>query len=393
MSELPLEGLVVADFTRVLSGPTATMFLADLGADVIKVERPGTGDDTRTWGPPFQGQDATYFHAANRNKRGITLDLHSPDGLRTARELVRRAHIVVENFRPGTMDRLGLGYDEARQDNQRLVYCSISGFGEGIGKARPGYDFVVQAVGGLMSITGEEDGRPMKVGVAVVDLFAGLHATIGILAAVRAAERTGHGRRVEVNLLSSLLSSLANQGSAYLGAGAAPGRLGNRHPSIAPYELLATGDRPIAVACGTDAQFGRLCRVLDLPELAEDERFARNSDRVANRTQLCHVLEARLRTRPAKDWIDALNAAGVPAGLVNDIAEAFDLAAELGLAPVQQVAGSTQVTPPIRFDGRPLRVTRRPPALGEHDREVRAWLGILDTKAPDTGEDHEHAVP
>jgi crotonobetainyl-CoA:carnitine CoA-transferase CaiB-like acyl-CoA transferase len=362
------------------------MFLGDLGADVIKVERPGLGDDTRSWGPPFQGEDATYFHAANRSKRSIALDLRSPEGHTAARELVRRAHIVVENFRPGTMDKLGLGYAELREENPALVYCSISGFGTGSGRTRPGYDFVIQAAGGLMSITGEEAGDPMKVGVAVVDLFAGLHATIGILAAVRDAERTGRGRLVEVNLLSSLLSSLANQASAYLGGGTVPGRIGNIHPSIAPYELLSTADRPIAVACGTDAQFAQLCGVLDLPALVTDARFVTNGHRVSYRRELCSHLEARLRTRPAKDWLAALDEAGVPVGPVNGISEAFDLAAELGLRPVQEVDGIAQVTSPIRFDGEPLPMRRRPPKLGEQSSEVREWLGILDTRDPEPGD-------
>lgn len=383
---LPLEGLVVADFTRVLSGPTATMFLGDLGADVIKVERPGPGDDTRAWGPPFQGEDATYFHAANRSKRSIALDLRSPEGREAASDLVHRAHIVVENFRPGTMDKLGLGYAELREANPALVYCSISGFGAGIGRRRPGYDFVIQAAGGLMSVTGEDDGDPMKVGVAVVDLFAGLHATIGILAAVRDAERTGRGRLVEVNLLSSLLSSLANQASAFLGGGVVPGRMGNNHPSIAPYELMLTADGPIAVACGTDAQFVLLCEVLDLPELAADARFKSNGDRVRNRRALRGHLEARLRVRPAKDWLLALDEAGVPVGPVNDISEAFELAADLGLHPVQEVDGIAQVTSPIRLDGEYLPVRRRPPTLDEHGPEVRRWLSIMDTIVPEAGD-------
>lgn len=376
---LPLEGLVVADFTRVLSGPTATMFLGDLGADVIKVERPHAGDDTRAWGPPFQDDDATYFLAANRSKRSVELDLRSPEGNAAARELVRRADIVVENFRPGTMARLGLGYDDLRDVNPRLVYCSISGFGDSGGSARPGYDFVVQAVGGLMSITGEAEGGPMKVGVALVDLLAGLHATIGILAAVRDVERLGKGRLVEVNLLSSLLSSLANQGSAYLGAGVVPGRLGNVHPSIAPYELLRTGDRQIAVACGTDDQFRQLCRVLDLEPRASEIRFATNAGRVAHRDDLRAILEERLIERPAKDWLEALDVVGVPAGPVNDIAEAFDLAGELGLDPIQSVVGAAQVSPPIRFDGSAVTLRRKPPGLGEHTDEILSWLSIMDT--------------
>lgn len=380
----PLDGLVVADFTRVLSGPTATMFLGDLGADVIKVERPGSGDDTRSWGPPFHEGNATYYLAVNRSKRSVALDLTTEEGREAARRLVRRADVVVENFRPGVMSRFGLSYGEVSAENPGVVYCSISGFGSGKGAGRPGYDFIVQAAGGLMSFTGDEDGRPTKVGVALVDVLAGLHAIIGILSAVREVARTGRGTHIEVNLLSSLLSSLANQGSAYLSAGVLPRRLGNAHPSIAPYELLQTADRSIAVACGTDDQFVVLCKVLGRPDLADDDRYATNAARVAHREALRRELEAQLVRRPAADWLEEIDVAGVPVSPVNDLAEAFELAAQLDLAPVQRLAdsggSSTQVVPPLRFDGQTPLLARRPPGLGEHTDEVLAWLGIIDTK-------------
>ncbi|MDT0202487.1 CaiB/BaiF CoA-transferase family protein [Nocardioides sp. AE5] len=374
-----LSGVVVADFSRVLSGPTATMFLADLGADVIKIERPGVGDDTRAWGPPFLGEDSTYFLSTNRNKRSAELDLTDAEGIEAARELVRRADVLVENFRPGTMDRLGLGYQDARRLNPRLVYCSISGFGSGAGASRPGYDFVVQAMGGLMSVTGEPDGDPMKVGVALVDMLAGLHATIGILASLRERDQTGKGRHVEVNLLSSLISSLANQGSAFAAAGVVPQRLGNAHPSIAPYELFETADGQVAVACGTDRQFVQLCRAVDQSAIAEDPRFITNRDRVEHRTELREMLTAAFSRFSTAQLLSCLEETGVPVGPVNDLAEAFNLATALGLEPIQYVKGANgpvaQLSSPLRFDGEVPAVQELPPRLGEHTEEVLRWLG------------------
>lgn len=266
----PLSGLLVADFGRVLAAPYATMLLADLGADVVKVEQPGTGDDTRAWGPPHARGEATYFLSVNRNKRSITLDLRDPADHARAVELVRRADVLVENFRPGTMAKHGLDYERARLLNPRLVYCSITGFGSGPGAALPGYDLLVQAVGGLMSVTGPEPGRPVKAGVALVDVLTGLHAAVGVLAALRERDATGVGQSVDVNLLSTLLSSLVNQSAGYTLAGVVPGILGNRHPSIAPYEVFAAADRPVVVAVGNDRQFAALCHGLDAPQLAAD---------------------------------------------------------------------------------------------------------------------------
>ena len=347
--------LRVLDFSRVLAGPLSTMLLGDLGATVLKVERPGSGDDTRAWGPPHAGDgQATYFHAVNRNKSSVVADLRSPQDVAALRGLAREADVVVENFRPGVMDRLGLGDGDLRPDNPGLVYCSITGFGAGAGAALPGYDLLVQALGGLMSITGDPEGEPQKVGVALVDVVAGLFATVGILAALRHREATGLGQRVEVDLLSSLLAALVNQASAYTEAGVVGRRMGNAHPSIAPYDLYAAGDGPLVLAVGNDAQFRATAGVLGAPELAEDPRFAGNEARVAHRAELRSELETRLASRPAAAWIAELTAAGVPAGQVNDIAGAFALAERLGLGPVVEVPAE---------DGGVARGTRNPIGL------------------------------
>jgi crotonobetainyl-CoA:carnitine CoA-transferase CaiB-like acyl-CoA transferase len=359
-----LDDLQILDFSRVLAGPLATMVLGDLGATVVKIERPGTGDDTRAWGPPYDdaGQ-ATYFQSVNRNKESVVLDLRAPAGAQRARELAAGADVVVENFRPGVMDSLGLDDATLRAANPGLVYCSITGFGPGAGAALPGYDLLVQAVGGLMSITGDPDGEPQKVGVALVDVITGLFAAVGILAALRHRERTGEGQRVEVDLLSSLLAALVNQGSAFTLAGAVAGRMGNGHPSIAPYELFAAADGDLVIAVGTDRQFAALCDAVGRPELAADARFATNDARVAHRAELREALEAALAARPAGDWADALTAVRVPAGRVNDIAGAFALAGELGLEPIVDVP---------RADGTSARLTRSPIGLSRTPVSYRA---------------------
>ena len=372
----PLDGLVVADFSRVLAGPLATTMLADLGADVVKVERPGVGDDTRAWGPPWTEESSSYFECANRSKKSLELDLRHAGDRDAATELVRRADILVENFRTGTLDRLGLGYDSARALNPGLVYCSITGFGSRAGADLPGYDFIVQALGGLMSITGDADGEPTKAGVAVVDVLTGKDAVIGILAALADRQGTGLGQHVEVNLLSSLLGSLANQASAYLTTGRAAVRMGNQHPSIAPYETLRCRDGLIAVACGNDEQFNRLAKVLGLAELVQDERFATNPARVAHRDQLAAELERVLRSDDAASWQQALTEADAPAGIVGDVASAFSRAEELGLQPTVDVPGPhpAQVRHPITFSRSTVRRPGPPPRLGEHNDEVRLWL-------------------
>jgi crotonobetainyl-CoA:carnitine CoA-transferase CaiB-like acyl-CoA transferase len=348
-----LQDLVIVDFSRVLAGPLATMVLADLGAEVIKVERPGSGDDTRHWGPPFDERGAaTYFQSVNRNKSSVAIDLGTEAGRAEARSLIARADVVVENFRPGLMASLGLDYDSLAAERPSLVYCSITGFGgSGAGAALPGYDLLVQAVGGLMAITGAPDGEPQKAGVALVDVITGLFAAVGILAALRHRERSGEGQRVEVDLLSSLLAALVNQGSAYTLAGAVAGRMGNAHPSIAPYELYPTGDGDLVLAVGNDKQFAALRAVAGLPD---DARFATNGSRVAHRDALREVLVEALAARPAAEWVAALSAARVPAGQVNDVAGAFAFAASVGLDPIVEVP---------REDGTTARLTRNPIGL------------------------------
>lgn len=357
-----LGDLLVLDFSRVLAGPLATMVLGDFGADVVKVERPGSGDDTRAWGPPFAPDgESTYFQSVNRNKRSVCVDLEDPDELRRVLELAERADVLVENFRPGVMERLGLAYEPLAERNPRLVYCSITGFGRGEGAELPGYDLLVQALGGLMSITGSPDGEPQKAGVALVDVIAGLFAATGILAALRERDASGRGQRVEVDLLSALLAALVNQGSAFTQAGVVARRMGNAHPSIAPYELLRAADGNLVVAVGNDRQFAALCDVLEAPELALDPRFSGNPQRVANREELRAQLERRLAGRGVAAWSEDLARRGVPAGAVNDIAEAFALAARLGLDPIVELEGG----------GRRVRLTRNPVTLSRTPASYR----------------------
>lgn len=372
----PLDGLLVADFSRVLAGPLVTMTLADLGATVVKVERPGTGDDTRTWGPPWTDNSSVYFECANRSKQSVALDLAIPDDLAVAKALAARADVLVENFKDGTLARRGLDYDTVRAGNPRVVYCSITGFGSAGGRDLAGYDFLVQAMGGLMSITGDAQGPPTKAGVALVDVLTAKDATIGVLAALAARERTGEGQRVEANLLSSLLGSLANQAATYLATGRSPDRMGNAHPSIAPYETLACADDLIAVACGNDAQFGRLAEVVGAPDLAVDPKFATNPARVAHRSDLVAALETRLALQPMDHWVERLTDVGVPAGRVGDIAAGFALAERLGLAPTVDVGPDAppQVRHPVTYSATPVDHYRRPPRLGEHDAQVRRRL-------------------
>lgn len=355
-----LDGVVIADFGRVLAAPYATMMLGDLGAEVVKVEHP-RGDETRSWGPPYAHGEATYFLSVNRNKRSSTMDLSTEEGRRCALDLVLGADVLVENFRPGTMAGFGLGYETLRAVHPGLVYCSVSGFGAGKGSDLPGYDLLVQAVGGLMSMTGSGPGEPTKTGVALVDVLTGMHAAVGILAALRHRDATGEGQLVEVDLLSVLLSSMVNQSAGYVLAGAVPGIMGNRHPSIAPYELFATADGPMVLAVGNDRQFARLCTALDLPGLAADPRFATNSQRVAHVDGLVDLLTRRLRTRGARHWFELLTPLGVPCGPVNDLAGAFDLAESLDLKPTTTVDGMNLVSNPIRLSRTPVTYRLPPP--------------------------------
>jgi crotonobetainyl-CoA:carnitine CoA-transferase CaiB-like acyl-CoA transferase len=328
------------------------MLLADFGAEVTKVERPGGGDETRSWGPPYDERgEATYFQSVNRNKESVVVDMSTEEGLAELRRLAREADVLVENFRPGLMASKGLDYETLSADNPRLVYCSVTGFGSGGGAELPGYDLLIQALGGLMSVTGDPAGEPMKAGVALVDVLAGLFATVGILVALRAREASGEGQLVEVDLFSALLASLVNQGSAYTIAGAVPERMGNRHPSISPYEVYATGEGELVLAVGNDRQFAALCDELGAPALATDPRFATNPSRVAHREALGAELERLLAARPAAAWAEALLARRVPAGQVNDLGAAFAFAERLGLNPT--------VTIP-RTDGTNVSLTRNP---------------------------------
>jgi crotonobetainyl-CoA:carnitine CoA-transferase CaiB-like acyl-CoA transferase len=350
-----LEGLRILDFSRVLAGPFATMMLGDLGATVIKVERPGQGDDTRAWGPPFdEAGIPTYFLSVNRNKESVTLDLSNADDLAKARAMAQQSDVVIENFRPGVMEKLGLDYNSLSRDHSELVYCSISGFGNGAGSDLPGYDLLVQAMGGLMSITGSAQGEPQKVGVALVDVLAGLFATVGILTAVMHSRETRQGQRVEIDLLSSLLAALVNQSASFTSAGVVPTRMGNQHPSIAPYELFKTASEDLVLAVGTDKQFASTCDVLGLSMLALDAEFATNTSRVANRVELRKHLEVALSTKPAAYWVDRLSSVGVPAGVVNDIAAAFKFAEGLGLNPIVKV---------VRDDGTEVLLPKNPIGL------------------------------
>ena len=372
----PLDGVLVADFSRVLAGPLCTVNLADLGASVIKVERPGTGDDTRTWGPPWSGNGSTYFESINRSKRSVTLDLKEPADRRLALELASRADVLVENYRPGALTRYGLGYEQVQALNPGIIYASITGFGSGQGADLLGYDFVVQALGGLMSITGEPSGDPTKAGVALVDVLTGKDATIGVLPALASRARSSHGCRVEVNLLSSLLGALVNQAQGFLETGNPPQRMGNRHPSIAPYETLRCSDGLLAVACGNDGQFVRLAAVIGRPELSDDSRFATNTARVAHRGELVTALESALAKQDAATWATQLTQVQVPAGKVGTIADGFALAERLGLAPTIAVGPSRtrQVRHAVTYH--PDLVTRPtpPPALGADTDAVRVWL-------------------
>jgi crotonobetainyl-CoA:carnitine CoA-transferase CaiB-like acyl-CoA transferase len=371
---LPLAGIRVADFSRVLAGPLATMLLADLGADVIKVERPDGGDDTRAWGPPFLGGDAAYFLSLNRNKRSVALDLQAPEGVAAARRLALSADVVVENFRPGLMARFGLDHGSLAAERPDLVTCSLVAFGEEGGSAsRPGYDIIVQALSGLMSFTGQPGGEPTKVGVALLDVICGLYAANGILAALLERSRTGRGRRIVVSLYGSSLAAMVNQAANYLLGGLVPQPLGNQHPNIVPYQLFEAADRPFILAAGNDRMFERTCEVLGRPDLATDERFATNEARVRHRETLIPVLAEVFRSRPAAVWLAALEGAGVPCAPVLRMDEVF--ATPEGAGMVQELGDATRgtlrlVASPIRLDGEVPPARMPPPRLGEHTREV-----------------------
>jgi len=374
---LPLEGLRVLDLSRVLAGPYATMVLADLGADVIKVEHPERGDDTRQWGPPFAGGESAYFLSVNRNKRSIGVDLKDPEGLEKVKRLAVEADVLIENMKRGALEKLGLGYEALREANPGLVYCSITGFGPGKDEERPGYDFLVQARAGIMGITGfpEPNGQPTKVGVAIADIVCGLHAATAILAALHERERTGEGARIEVPLFESTLSWLANRGQEYLVSDEDKGRMGNAHPTIVPYQTFNTSDKQIAVAVGNDAQFERLCEAIGREDLAQDERYATNPGRVANRQELVEALQRELSERTAEEWVEKIRGVGIPCGPVNTLAEALadeHLASTDMLQEIEHTQAGVleMLASPVLVDGERLPIRRPPPTLGEHSEEM-----------------------
>lgn len=385
MTEIPvsaLSGVRVLDFTRVLAGPFCTMILADMGADVIKVESLD-GDETRQWGPPFDARGrSAYYLSVNRNKRSLTLNLKSPRGREIARQLAAQSHIVVENFKPGGMAAFGLGYEDLRALNPALVYASITGFGQtGPYSERPGYDFVVQAMSGLMSITGEKEGEPSKVGVAIADVIAGLFAATSLLAALRHAERNGQGQRLDISLLDSQIAALVNIASSALVSGATPARYGNAHPSIVPYQSFHAADMEFALGVGNDRQFAQLCQLIDHPEWATDARFATNPARVANRDLLVDLLGAVFVTRPAAEWVDAVLARGIPAGPLNTVSQILADPHIQARGLIHEIDLLRLVGPPVGFSQTPPTVRTPPPDLGEHtDAILRERLGLSDTE-------------
>ena len=374
------------------------MLLADLGADVIKVESPA-GDDTRRWVPPTTKDGrSTYFLAINRNKRSVALDLRDPADLAAAQELAHRADIFVQNFKPGGLARFGLDYQSVSTRNPGIIYASISGFGSGGGKDLPGYDLMVQAMSGLMSLTGDPDGPPYRAGISVFDVIAGLHTTIAILAALHHRAATGEGQHVEASLLASALSGMVNQTSAYAAGGVVPFRMGNSHPSLFPYEPLPTADGDLIVTAGNDAQFRKLCEVLGAPGLADDPRFDSNAGRTANREELRPLLAERLAARPASDWFDALIGVGVPCGPINTVDGGIAFAREIGLEPVVSAGEGDAAVPSIRhpiiYSVTPPSYPLPPPALDEHGEQIRAWLAApADGQAPAAGRAAADAQP
>ena len=386
-----LDGIRVLDLSRVLAGPWATQNLADLGAEVIKIERPGHGDDTRRWGPPFlkdrdgrDTPDAAYFLAANRGKKSVTLDIACAEGQAIAKRLAAAADVMVENFKVGDLERYGLDYPSLREGHEGLVYCSITGFGQdGPYRDRPGYDFMIQGLGGLMSVTGERDdlpgGGPQKVGVAVADLFTGMYATNAIVAALFHRERTGIGQYIDIALLDAQVAMLANLGAAYLASGSVPGRMGNAHQVIVPYQVFRASDSHLIVAVGNDAQFARFCEIAGLAALAADPRYATNPARVAHRDELVATIAQRLATRPAAEWLAALEGVQVPCGPINDLAQVFadPQVRHRGMvaAVAHSAGGEVRLVPnPVRFSATPARSERPPPRLGEHTDEVLGGL-------------------
>ncbi|MHB8869936.1 MAG: CaiB/BaiF CoA transferase family protein [Thermoleophilia bacterium] len=379
-----LEGIKVLDLSRVLAGPLCAMMLADLGAEVIKVERPGGGDETREWGPPWAGTESAYYLCVNRNKRSITIDMKSDAGRDLVRSLARSADILVENFKTGTLERMGLGYESLRAENPGLIYCAITGYGQtGPDADQPGYDFAIQGRGGIMSITGEPDGPPMKVGLAIVDVTAAQNATIAVLAALEARRRTGGGQMVDISLLDSQVAWLINRASNYLVGGAVPKRYGNAHPNIVPYETFRASDKWFNVAVGNDSQFRRFADLIGAPDLAGDPRYATNPSRVEHRGELIATLSSYVARRPAQEWLDLFYREKIPAGPINSIPEVFAdpqvQAREMVVEMPHPTAGSVRlVGSPLKLSGTPVAYERHPPLLGEHTDEVLAELGLAE---------------
>lgn len=374
----PLDGLLVADFSRVLAGPYCTMLLADMGAEVVKVES-ANGDDTRSWLPPTRDGISTYFLSVNRNKRSISLDLKNPEDLFLAKNLIDRADIMIENFKPDGLKKYGLDFESVSKSNKGIVYASISGFGSSEqASSLPGYDLMVQAISGLMSLTGDPDGSPYRAGVAVFDVMAGLHATIGILAAISNRTKTNRGQHIEVNLLSSALSGLVNQTAAYVAGGVVPFRMGNAHPSLFPYEPLPTADGDLIVIAGNDGQFRNLVSVLGIGHVADDPRFGRNQDRTENRELLRPLLVEALKNKSAQAWFDVLIKAGVPCAPINTVDKGIEFASSIGLDPIVKVGEEGEEMPliknPIRFSETPVSYRFPPPLVNQHEDEIRKWL-------------------
>lgn len=386
MSE-PLAGLRVLDLTRVLAGPYCTMMLGDMGADVVKVERPGVGDDTRGFGPPFLGGESTYFMSINRSKRGMTLDLKHQRGSEILHQMLKTADVVVENFRPGLMESLGYGYETVHPMNPRLIYCSISGYGgTGPDAALPGYDLIIQGEGGIASLTGDTDGPPFKVGTSQADIVAGMMACQGILLALIARERTGHGQKVDIGMLDCQVALLTYQAGIYFATGESPTRLGNQHPSIVPYETFECRDGYLNVACGNETMWRRFCAAAGLEALADDARYRSNADRVKHAAELRALLRPVMTERTIAQWIDAFRAAGVPAGRIDSVRDVCEnpqvIAREMVVELEHPEAGPIRVTGvPVKLSETPGSVDSPPPVLGQHTDEVLSdWLGMSDAE-------------
>lgn len=385
-----LAGLRVLDLSRILAGPSATQLLGDLGADVVKVEKPGEGDDTRKWGPPYLNDtsgeatdESAYYLSANRNKRSIAIDMASADGLALLHRLIDKADVLVENYKVGSLRKYGLDYEQLKTRYPRLIYCSVTGFGQtGPYASRPGYDFLIQGMGGIMSLTGEPQGKPMKVGVGIADVMTGMYAAVGVLAALQERSRSGEGQHIDISLLDTQIAWLVNAGTNYLTDRERPTRLGNGHPNIVPYQVFSSEDEPMILAVGNDAQFRRFCEVAEIPEVAADSRYATNVMRIRHREEICAIVETRLKTRKRAFWLEALERVSVPCGPVNDLPAVFNdphvqaRGSELRMACEWAQGGEVSLLAnPLKLSRTPPSYRRPPPRLDEHASEVRAdWL-------------------